>query len=79
MKVVLALRALLPGLALALPAINPHVPQATMRETICRPGYSATAQPSTTYTSPIKWRFMAEAGIPPATAQDEREQPEVSG
>lgn len=56
--------ALLPGLASALPALNPDVSQATIRETICRPGYSSTVRPSTTFTNPIKRRLMGEAGIP---------------
>ena len=56
--------ALLPGLASAFPALNPDVSQATIRETICRPGYSSIVRPSTTFTNPIKLRLMSEAGIP---------------
>jgi hypothetical protein len=49
--------------AAALP-LNPDVSQGTIQQTICRPGYSATVRPSTTYTNAIKRRLMAEQGFP---------------
>lgn len=45
-------------------ALNPDVSQSTIQQTICQKGYSSTVRPSTTYTNPIKFRLMRQAGIP---------------
>lgn len=44
--------------------LNPDVTQETIEQTICRPGYSATVRPSTSFTNPIKFRLMGQAEIP---------------
>ncbi|WP_158239158.1 hypothetical protein [Uliginosibacterium sp. TH139] len=62
----------LPVMAIAsgFPALNPDVRQNTLQQTICRKGYSATVRPSTSFTNPIKYRFMGESGIPLHEASD---------
>lgn len=46
------------------PALDSDVTQATIQQTICQKGYSSTVRPSTTFTNPIKFRLMAQRGIP---------------
>lgn len=43
--------------------LNPDVTPDTLGQTICRPGYSDTVRPSTSYTNPIKFRLMEQSGI----------------
>ena len=38
--------------------LNPDVTQATIRETICRPGWTRTIRPPVDYTSPLKLEQM---------------------
>lgn len=48
-------------------AVDPRVTPATIHETICRPGYSASVRPPVSYTAPIKRRLLA--GRDPAAYQ----------
>jgi hypothetical protein len=45
-------------------ALNPDVTPATIRETICVPGYTQSVRPSTTYTNGVKRKLLSEAGLP---------------
>jgi hypothetical protein len=48
-------------------ALNPEVTQATIRETICRPGWTRTVRPPSTYTGALKleqMRTYGRAGTP---------------
>ena len=44
-------------------ALNPAVPQATIRMTICRPGYSSSIRPSTSVTEPEKLASIRAYGF----------------
>lgn len=44
--------------------LNPAVTQATIAETICVRGYTATVRPPVSYTNRIKKQRMAEMGLP---------------
>lgn len=41
---------------------DPRVTQATLRSTVCVPGYTASVRPSTGYTNPVKDRQMSAYG-----------------
>lgn len=56
-----AAAALLPPV---LGALNPAVTPATVRATICVPGYSSRIRPSTSYTTPIKYALLAKRHLP---------------
>lgn len=43
--------------------INPDVRQDTIQSTICVPGYTKTARPSSSYTNGIKKRLLRERGL----------------
>ena len=43
-------------------ALNPDVTEATVAQTICVLGYTATIRPSTTYTNGVKAKLLEEAG-----------------
>ena len=49
-------------------ALNPDVTDATLKETICHPGYTRTVRPSTGYTNGVKRKLMRDAGLDPATS-----------
>ena len=49
-------------------ALNTDVTQATIADTICRPGYTALVRPSTTYTNGVKKKLLDEANIPAGNA-----------
>lgn len=51
-------------LALALGALNPAVTQATIAQTICVPGWSATVRPPKGYTSALKRKQMHALNLP---------------
>lgn len=57
-----ALLALLSSACAAYP-LNPDVTPATIHKTICVRGYSDTVRPSTSYTNPVKFRLMRQAGL----------------
>ena len=63
MKIVALLLALLCPAAWS-QALNPDVTQATIRTTICVPGWTATVRPPTGYTNALKRRLLRQAGIP---------------
>jgi len=53
-------------------ALNPNVTQANIAQTICRPGWTATVRPSTSYTDRLKRKQMLARGLPgPASAYEE--------
>lgn len=45
-------------------ALNPAVTQATIGTTICVPGWTRTARPPTSYTTPLKARQIVERHLP---------------
>ena len=47
---------------------NPAVTQASVKHTICVPGWSATVRPPTAYTNSVKRQLLRKAGIPLAQA-----------
>lgn len=49
--------------AVSAPVLNPDVAQGTIQETICRPGYTHSVRPATSFTNKIKRRLMREEGI----------------
>ena len=49
-------------------SLNAAVTQATISETICIPGWTATVRPSTSYTNGVKLRLLREQGLAPAAA-----------
>ena len=49
-------------------ALNPDVRQATIQQTVCVAGYTASVRPSTSYTNGIKARLLREQGLPVADA-----------
>jgi len=49
-------------------ALNPDVSQATLADTICVPGYTASIRPSTSYTNGVKTKLLREQGLPPSAA-----------
>lgn len=48
-------------------ALNPAVTQASIRDTICRVGWTATIRPPTSVTGPLKARIEHAYGLPPGT------------
>ena len=48
--------------------LNPDVHQASIQDTICVPGCTATVRPSKTYTNGVKTKLIRELGLPPADA-----------
>lgn len=44
-------------------AVNLHVTQTTIRQTICKPGWAASVRPPVTTTEPWKFRAMRAYGI----------------
>jgi hypothetical protein len=51
------------GASSVIGAIDPHVTQANIHQTICVPGYSRHVRPPTSYTRRIKRELLAEAGL----------------
>lgn len=49
-------------------ALNPAVTQATIGSTICVPGWTRTVRPSSSYTTPLKMRQIAERNLPGTVA-----------
>lgn len=45
-------------------ALNPAVTQETIGATICVPGWTRSVRPSTSYTTPLKARQIAERNLP---------------
>ncbi len=45
-------------------AIDPHVTQMNIQETICQVGYTKTVRPSTSVTNPIKQHQLLMYGLP---------------
>jgi len=50
--------------------INPDVTQDNIGETICVRGFTKTIRPPVEYTNAIKFRLLAEQGLPPEAAAD---------
>lgn len=48
--------------------LNPDVTQATIGQTICAPGWTATVRPSSTYTNGVKAKLLREHGLQPTDA-----------
>ena len=44
-------------------ALNPDVTQATIRETICKPGWTRTVRPPTSYTNALKLEQLRRYGF----------------
>jgi hypothetical protein len=65
--VVRASWALTPGV------LNPAVTQATIRSTICRPGWTRTVRPRVGYTNPLKLRGLLQYHLrgPPSAFQED--------
>jgi hypothetical protein len=53
--------------------LNPAVTQATIRMTICRPGWTRTVRPPVGYTNELKRRGLAQYGLrgPPSAYQED--------
>ena len=53
--------------------LNPDVTQATIRSTICRPGWTRTVRPPVGYTNELKRRGLEQYGLrgPPAAYQED--------
>ena len=53
--------------------LNPDVTQATIRTTICRPGWTRTVRPPVGYTNDLKRRGLRQYGLrgPPADYQED--------
>jgi hypothetical protein len=53
--------------------VNPAVTPATLRNTVCRRGWTATVRPPTIYTSDLKRRQMRARGLrgPPSAYQED--------
>lgn len=58
------LLALLTGSAEAAIALDQDVTPASLAQTICRVGYTASVRPSVAFTNRIKYRMLAAAGLP---------------
>jgi hypothetical protein len=43
--------------------LNPDVTPATLTQTVCRPGYTKTVRPATSFTNGIKKRLLREQGL----------------
>lgn len=44
--------------------LNPDVTQATILQTICVAGYTASVRPSTSFTNGVKQKLLRELGLP---------------
>ena len=44
-------------------AVNPRITQSNIRDTICRPGYTATVRPPFEYTNAMKHHLMRAYGV----------------
>ena len=51
-------------------ALFADVTQASISTTICKPGWTATVRPSTSFTKIVKLKFLREAGLDPDRATD---------
>jgi hypothetical protein len=53
--------------------LNPDVTQATIRSTICRPGWTRTVRPPVSYTNGLKARGLRQYGLrgPPSSVQED--------
>jgi hypothetical protein len=53
--------------------LNPLVTQATIRTTICTPGWTRTVRPPVSYTNALKLRQLAQYGLrgPPSAFQED--------
>lgn len=51
-------------------ALNADVQQATVQQTICVAGYTASVRPSTTYTNGVKLKLLREQGLPASAASE---------
>jgi hypothetical protein len=53
--------------------LNPAVTQATIRTTICRPGWTRTVRPPVSYTNELKRRGLLQYGLrgPPSAYQED--------
>ena len=51
-------------------ALFAGVTQASISTTICKPGWTATVRPSTSFTQGVKLKFLREAGLDPDRAAD---------
>ncbi len=66
-RVVRASWSLTPGV------LNPDVTQATIRTTVCRPGWTRTVRPPVSYTNALKARGLGQYGLrgPPSAFQED--------
>jgi hypothetical protein len=48
--------------------LNPAVTQDTIGKTICVSGWTATVRPPTSYTNKIKYKLLAQVGLPIASS-----------
>jgi hypothetical protein len=53
--------------------LNPDVTQATIRSTVCRPGWTRTVRPPVSYTNALKARGLRQYGLrgPPSSFQED--------
>ncbi|MFZ1879667.1 MAG: hypothetical protein WAU41_05825 [Gaiellaceae bacterium] len=53
--------------------LNPDVTQATIRSTVCRPGWTRTVRPPVSYTNALKARGLRQYGLrgPPSAFQED--------
>jgi hypothetical protein len=49
-------------------ALNPDVRQATIQQTVCVAGYTASVRPATSYTNGVKVRLLRQQGLPVASS-----------
>ena len=52
-------------------ALNPAVTQATIRQTICVPGWTATIRPPSTFTAALKTRQIFLYHLPPGSYEED--------
>lgn len=45
-------------------ALNPEVTQSNIQSTICRPGWTASVRPASSFTNGVKQRLMIEHRVP---------------
>jgi hypothetical protein len=53
--------------------VNPDITQATIRSTVCRPGWTRTVRPPVSYTNALKARGLRQYGLrgPPSSFQED--------
>ena len=51
-------------------ALNADVRQATIQQTICVSGYTASVRPSTAYTNRVKLKLLRERGLPASAVSE---------